>query len=338
MFGLRQRDTGLTKYPVNNRQRTVTYSVTVVLRQHKPQFLAGLKQHLTGLYSPQEITNSNATSLPVHIHFPTHVNGAEYIPYCVTILLLFLYVYYSCNKIDLIQSKVGIALTAVITILGSLFMSLGLTGLSFGGRGFVCFVPHLVAALGLENILVVTRSIVHTPEHLDVKVRIARGLSREGWNITKNLFCEITILTLGLGLGILDSDFQDFCLLAVTGLLADFFLQMFFFLCLLSMDIRRTEMRDVVRTSDGRTFQLPMSGPGLRIPKGEAGSWLVAPPVRPPPGSNMPKRLRLFNFWAQKRVVSRFFIAAMFGWISMVIYQSGLVETALRRYCNSFEN
>ena len=94
MFGLRQRDTGLTKYPVNNRQRTVTYSVTVVLRQPKPQFLAGLKQHLTGLYSPQEITNSNATSLPVHIHFPTHVNGAEYIPYCVTILLLFLYVYY----------------------------------------------------------------------------------------------------------------------------------------------------------------------------------------------------------------------------------------------------
>ena len=35
-----------------------------------------------------------------------------------------------CRKIELIQSKVGISLTAVITILGSLFMSLGLTGLT----------------------------------------------------------------------------------------------------------------------------------------------------------------------------------------------------------------
>ena len=31
MLGLRQRDTGMTKYPVNNRQRTITYSVMVVI-------------------------------------------------------------------------------------------------------------------------------------------------------------------------------------------------------------------------------------------------------------------------------------------------------------------
>ena len=31
MLGLRQRDTGMTKYPVNNRQRTITYSMTVVI-------------------------------------------------------------------------------------------------------------------------------------------------------------------------------------------------------------------------------------------------------------------------------------------------------------------
>ena len=69
-------------------------------------------------------------------------------------LLLFLYVYYSFNKIDLVNSKLGIALTAVITVLGSLFMSLGLTGLSLGGSGFVYLVPYLVTALGLENMLV----------------------------------------------------------------------------------------------------------------------------------------------------------------------------------------
>ena len=51
--------------------------------------------------------------------------------------------------------------------------------------------------LGLENMLVMTKSVVSTPAHLDIKVRVAQGLSREGWSITKNLMTEITLLTFG---------------------------------------------------------------------------------------------------------------------------------------------
>jgi len=331
MFGLRQRDTGLTKYPVNNRQRTITYSITVLLRQNKPHFISALKKHLKTLYPLHADGDVNNTKT-VHIHFPERFNGAEYIPYTLTIGMLFFYVYYSFNKIELVQSKVGIALTAVITILGSLFMSLGLTGLSLGGNGYVYMVPYLVAALGLENILVVTRSVVSTPAHLDVKVRVAQGLSREGWNITKNLFSEITVLTLGFFLGILDSSIQEFCLLAVMGLLTDFYLQTFFFLTVLSMDISRTKLVDVVQKQNfKKTFQHPISGPGLRISReGQDGMGLVAPPINIPGQRKLPKRVQIFNFWAQRRVVSRFFIAAMMGWIAIFIYQTGLVETILR--------
>lgn len=153
-----------SRYPVNNRQRTITYSVTVVLRQNKPQFIASLKKHLYQLYPLHSGDGHNLTNT-VHIHFPEMFNGAEYIPYTVLLTLLFLYVYYSFNKIDLVNSKFGIALTAVITVLGSLFMSLGLTGLRFaayiffpldflflvicslGSAGYVYLVPYLVAAL-----------------------------------------------------------------------------------------------------------------------------------------------------------------------------------------------
>ena len=41
-------------------------------------------------------------------------------------------------------------------------------------------VPYLVAFISLENILVITQSVILTPTHLDVKIRIAQGLSREG--------------------------------------------------------------------------------------------------------------------------------------------------------------
>ena len=45
--------------------------------------------------------------------------------------------------------------------------------------------------------LVMTKSVVSTPAHLDIKVRVAQGLSREGWSITKNLMTETTLLTFG---------------------------------------------------------------------------------------------------------------------------------------------
>ena len=90
----------------------------------------------------------------------------------------------------------------------------------------VYFVPYLVAFISSENILIVTRSIIESPAHLDVKIRVAQGLGKEGWNMTKNLFCEITILTaVFIVVGFMDSTTQEFCTLAVMGLLADFFLR-----------------------------------------------------------------------------------------------------------------
>jgi hypothetical protein len=72
----------------------------------------------------------------------------------------------------------------------------------------VYIVPYLVAFISLENILIVTQSVMTTPSHLDSKIRVAQGLSLEGWNITKNLFAEITVLTVGFFLGILDHSIQ----------------------------------------------------------------------------------------------------------------------------------
>ena len=156
-------------------------------------------------------------------------------------------------------------------------------------------------------------------------------MSKEGWNITKNLFSEITVLTLGFFLGILDSSIQDFCLLAVMCLLTDFYLQTFFFLTVLSMDINRTKMVDLVQKQNLKTFQHPMTGPGMKIQTNGDGEWIVAPPIVPPPSTcKTSKRIRLVNFWASRRVVSRLFIVVMMGWIGIVIYQTGIVENIVK--------
>ena len=72
------------------------------------------------------------------------------------------------------RSKFGIAASAVINVLGAICMSLGMSGLSLDSNQKVYFVPYLVAFISLENILVVTRSVIETPSHLDVKIRVAQ--------------------------------------------------------------------------------------------------------------------------------------------------------------------
>ncbi|ETE65234.1 Sterol regulatory element-binding protein cleavage-activating protein, partial [Ophiophagus hannah] len=57
--------------------------------------------------------------------------------------------------------------------------------------------PYLVVVIGIENVLVLTKSVVSTPVDLEVKLRIAQGLSNESWSIMKNMGTELGIILIG---------------------------------------------------------------------------------------------------------------------------------------------
>ena len=46
----------------------------------------------------------------------------------------------------------------------------------------------------------------------------------------------------------------------------------------------------------------------------------------------LPKRVRLINFFAKKRIIQRMFLISMVGWISIFIYNSGLLDTLIRNH------
>ena len=87
----------------------------------------------------------------------------------------------------------------MVTVLGSLLTSVGLCTLSGlmptlnSGEVF----PYLVVITGLENVLVLTKSVVSTPVDLKRKLRIAQGLSRESWSIMKTMVTELGIILVG---------------------------------------------------------------------------------------------------------------------------------------------
>ncbi|XP_077383194.1 sterol regulatory element-binding protein cleavage-activating protein [Festucalex cinctus] len=309
LFGVPGKLTGVTHY---NRKRVVTYTISMALSSYDARFLGSLRARLKQLHPSTNCSLKNERM--VHVHFKEEIGLAELIPLVTTYIILFAYIYFSTRKIDMVKSKWGLALAAVVTVLSSLLMSVGLCTLFSltptlnGGEIF----PYLVVVIGVENVLVLTQSVVSTPVDLEVKLRIAQGLSNESWSIMKNMATELCIILIGY-LTLVPA-IQEFCLFAVVGLVSDFFLQMFFFTTVLSIDIRRMELVDLhgnMRTEDS----LPASKPShLR-------SRSVPPPPRPLPHTitlqtttrnlRLPKRLRL---------AQRIIMVSTVIWIGILVY------------------
>lgn len=333
LFGLPGKYSGVNLY---NRKRVVSYTVTLGLQRYDSRFLSSLRSRLKLLHPSPNCTLREDSI--VHVHFKEEIGIAELIPLVTTYIILFAYIYFSTRKIDMVKSKWGLALAAVVTVLSSLLMSVGLCtlfGLTPTLNGGEIF-PYLVVVIGLENVLVLTKSVVSTPVDLEVKLRIAQGLSNESWSIMKNMATELGIILIGYFT--LVPAIQEFCLFAVVGLVSDFFLQMLFFTTVLSIDIRRMELADLNKRLPAEAC-LPPAKPASRSQRYER-----QPAVRPAtphtitlqPSSfrnlRLPKRLRVIYFFARTRLAQRLIMAGTVIWIGILVYTD---PAGLRTYLTS---
>ncbi|KAM4792033.1 sterol regulatory element-binding protein cleavage-activating protein isoform 1-T2 [Cyanocitta cristata] len=332
LFGLPGRYSGVNLY---NRRRVVSYTITLGLQRYDSRFLSSLRSRLKLLHpSPNcSLREENV----VHVHFKEEIGIAELIPLVTTYIILFAYIYFSTRKIDMVKSKWGLALAAVVTVLSSLLMSVGLCtlfGLTPTLNGGEIF-PYLVVVIGLENVLVLTKSVVSTPVDLEVKLRIAQGLSNESWSIMKNMATELGIILIGYFT--LVPAIQEFCLFAVVGLVSDFFLQMFFFTTVLSIDIRRMELADLNKRLPPESCLAPAKAPcRARPPALRPAAPHTPHTITLQPSSlrnlRLPKRLRVIYFFARTRLAQRLIMAGTVIWIGILVYTD---PAGLRTYLTS---
>ncbi|XP_075922338.1 sterol regulatory element-binding protein cleavage-activating protein isoform X2 [Petromyzon marinus] len=348
LFGVPPKYSGVSRYYIRNRQRLVSFAVTIVLHSYDNRFVWGLRSRLKRLY-PATNASLREDSM-VHVHFQEEVGVAELVPLVTTYIILFAYIYFSTRKIDLVKSKWGLALAAVATVISSLLISVGLCtlfGLTPTLNGGEIF-PYLVLVIGLENILVLTKSVVSTPVDQDVKFRIAQGLSNEGWSIVKNMATELFIVLIGYFTMV--PAIQEFCLFALVGIVSDFFLQMFFFTTVLAIDIRRMELSDLHKhplRGPPEALHVPVPAPAPRprskAPRGPAEARTgPQPPVSfpysislPPPSLRtlrLPRRLRVVYFFARTRLAQRVIMLGTVVWIGILVYTD---PTGLRAYIAS---
>ncbi|KAF8566787.1 hypothetical protein P879_08897 [Paragonimus westermani] len=268
LFGLPWQLTGIRRNRVCSRQSTMAFVVTLVFREYNPYFITELRRHLlsrfphgsrstrmenvTESHSDADVVEDGASidAKPASHVYMVWYRGrsylSDYAPLILIYLVLLLYVYFSVCKLEMVKSKCGLAFSACFTVVASLCMSLGLCisiGLMVPTLNGSEIFPYLVVLIGFENVIILTKSVVATPIDLPVKYRIAQGLSKESWPLTKQYFTQLVLL--GLGFFTFHPTMQEFCLFAVIGVTTDFFLQLFFFVTVLSIDIRRMELSDL---------------------------------------------------------------------------------------------
>ncbi|KAJ3079674.1 hypothetical protein HDU99_010361, partial [Rhizoclosmatium hyalinum] len=173
------------------------------------------------------------------------VFSVEYAIVLLSYIIVFFYISLVLGRVELVKSKFGLGMGAVIMVFSSLTMSVGLTSWMGVTSTLVPWevLPFLIIAIGVENIFVMTNAVVTSSIDLPVRERVGIGLSKVGAKMTSKVFHELCLLVLVSLINV--PALQEFCLFATVAVVIDFMMQITFFTTILSIDIRRLELSDL---------------------------------------------------------------------------------------------
>ncbi|KAK2460637.1 hypothetical protein APHAL10511_007107 [Amanita phalloides] len=162
-------------------------------------------------------------------------------------LYFFIYVVWSVRRMDAVHSRLGITFTALVEIAVSTITSLSVCALVGFKIKMVPWelLPIVIVFVGAENMFNLVDAVGKTSVTLPVKQRIAEGLSRAGTSNTLKVLSYIFMLGL-MGFFSLGA-VREFCIFAIVVLVAHWFLAHTFFMAVLSIDLQRLELEELLR-------------------------------------------------------------------------------------------
>ncbi|KAI9446803.1 sterol-sensing domain of SREBP cleavage-activation-domain-containing protein [Lactarius indigo] len=197
-----------------------------------------------------------------------------------SVLTVFIYLAYFALAITFGQSVrkglpvhngIGLIFTGAIEILVSTITSLSVCAL-VGFRVTMIpwgIFPLIIVFIGAENMFSLVEAVVKTSITLPVKERIAEGLSRAG---TSN---SLKVLTYNIILGVIaffaHGATRQFCAFAVVVLVAHWFLVHTFFVAVLSIDLQRLELEELLQQNASFTPSVQPVAPGQTVQRNGRG-------------------------------------------------------------------
>ncbi|KAI0303498.1 sterol-sensing domain of SREBP cleavage-activation-domain-containing protein [Multifurca ochricompacta] len=203
-----------------------------------------------------------------------------------SVLTVFIYLAYLALAITFGQSVrkglpvhngIGLIFTGAIEILVSTITSLSVCAL-VGFRVTMIpwgIFPLVIMFIGAENMFSLVEAVVKTSITLPVKQRIAEGLSRAG---TSN---SLKVLTYNIILGIIAffarGATRQFCAFAIVVLVAHWFLVHTFFVAVLSIDLQRLELEELLQQNASLTPPVQPAAPNQAAqPSGRGRKLMTA--------------------------------------------------------------
>ncbi|GAA5929368.1 hypothetical protein JCM3775_002322 [Rhodotorula graminis] len=190
-----------------------------------------------------------------HLTVAAHPRRLENVIYGVGYLLVTLYVWRYIGKLRA-HSKMGLLVTGVVELTASGIMSVSICWLMGWDLGLVPWnlLAFLVLTSGLDNMILVLRAIASTDVNLPVPQRMSVGLRAVGVEMTVLLAVE-EVMALGLLWWVEISVMREWIRFGAVVLVVDYFLELTFFSTVLSIDIQRLELADLLVQNPASQYQ-----------------------------------------------------------------------------------
>ncbi|KAF9821625.1 hypothetical protein IEO21_00471 [Rhodonia placenta] len=162
-------------------------------------------------------------------------------------LTFFVYCAQSMRRMVTVHSRFGLALTGLVELLVSTITSLSVCALVGFRMTMVPWelFPIIVIFIGVENMFHIVDAVLKTPVTVPVKERIAQGLSQAGTSNTLKVVSYNAVL--GVIAFFSTGAIRQFCAFSIVVLVAHWFLVHTFFVTVLSIDIQRLELDELLR-------------------------------------------------------------------------------------------
>ncbi|TRM59897.1 sterol-sensing domain of SREBP cleavage-activation-domain-containing protein [Schizophyllum amplum] len=159
----------------------------------------------------------------------------------------FAYITICMRRMTGVHSRLGLTFTAIVEITVSTITSLSVCALVGFKITMVPWeiLPVMIVFVGAEHMINLVYAVTRTPITVSVKERVAMGLSVAGTSNTLKVVSYNAIL--GVIAVFSAGAIRQFCTFAVVVLVAHWFLAHTFFLTVLSIDIQRLELDELLR-------------------------------------------------------------------------------------------
>jgi hypothetical protein len=182
--------------------------------------------------------------------------------------LTVIYFLLSLTRLRAMKSRIGLTVTVITHILLSILSSFTICGIFKIDLSKIPreAYPLVVLTIGLENMFRLINAVIVTPSENPTASRIAEALGQTGHialaGAAQNLFI------LWLLYKVVSPGVGAFCIFAAIALVFDLFYLLTFFISVLSVDVRRTELSDSLNRARRR--------PGVKTPSAEKNTWVDA--------------------------------------------------------------